>query len=222
MSNPIPKVQESSVPVFLYPIKGSRKLNRPEKSPSANFFDLATSRHSSRGFAKLNPGDLDCLLWYSAKAYSINYQENGYILSHRASPSAGARHPIDILVCLDRNEPVLHVYNPFEHALAKLDCDRKIVVAFLQHINQNLAIKDGTLLWLIGHPHRTSAKYDHAESLIWRDAGALLQQIQLAATALSLTSCPIGTLGEPFDYQLFGSIGSVMAAGGIIVGNLDL
>ena len=221
MLNPTPKQHEELVPGFNYPIKSRIKLARPENN-AADFFELIRQRSSIRTFKKLKPGDLDQLLWYSDKAFSVDINDRGYILYHRPVPSAGARHPIDILVCLDVSRPVLHYYDPFTHALGQLDLDEPIVQGFLMHVQQNLPVMEGVLLWLIAHPARTEAKYENAESLVWRDAGALIQQIQLTATALGLGSCPIGTLGVPFEQQLFGNIGRTIAAGGIVVGNLEL
>ena len=223
MSNPAPKSQEDTVPVFVYPVKTKVKLQGPKAEVlSADFFQLSLARSSSRNFGPLIPGQLDHLLWFAAKALATQVQSDGYVLSHRPSPSAGARHPIDILVCSDDTQPTIAYYNPFEHSLATLSLDPIMVTALMTHINAAVNMQQGVFLWLLAHPPRTSAKYTHPESLIWRDAGALLQQIQLTATALKLNSCALGTLAEPFADRLFGNIGSVLSTGGIIVGNLDL
>jgi SagB-type dehydrogenase family enzyme len=222
MNNPAPKKTEAVVPPFSYPVLDTVKLARPSKKRAADFFDLSLRRASARTCHKLKPGYLDELLWYSAKALELTVQENGYILSHRPTPSAGARHPIDILICLDLGQPILHYYDPLGHSLSRLDLDKRLVRDFLVHVQQNLPMMDGTLLWFVAHPDRTEAKYEFADSLVWRDAGALIQQVQLVAAALGLVSCPTGTLGTPFEHKLFGNIGRTVAAGGIIVGNLDL
>lgn len=222
MRNPTPKLTEEIVSPFTYPVKGKTKLQRPIEQYKHDFFDLALNRRSVRNFSPLLQGQLDTLLWFAAKAIEIQVQPNGYVLSHRPSASAGARHPIDILVCNNEPKPTIAYYNPFEHSLDTLSLDSGTVVELLAHIDENVAMQQGIFLWLLAHPVRTIAKYDFAESLIWRDAGALLQQIQLTATAMNLVSCPVGTLAEPFADRLFGDIGRVISTGGIVVGNLDL
>ncbi|RZK34503.1 MAG: SagB/ThcOx family dehydrogenase [Hymenobacter sp.] len=223
MSNPTPKTHEDTIPVFAYPVKEKTMLQQPIGGDHcADFFELAMTRRSSYHFGSLLSRQLDHLLWFAAKALATRVQADGYVLSHRPSPSAGARHPIDILVCSSGSPPTIAYYNVFEHSLYALSVDTEIVGALLSHVNTAVDMQDGVFLWLLAHPSRTAAKYEHAESLIWRDAGALLQQIQLTATALKLSSCPLGTLAEPFANQLFEKMGNVVSAGGIIVGNLDL
>jgi len=41
-----------------------------------------------------------------------------------------------------------------------------------------------------------SAAYDNPESLVWRDAGALLFAICLFAEGLGLAACPLGFVGQ--------------------------
>jgi hypothetical protein len=89
--------------------------------------------------------------------------------------------------------------------------------AFFNNVNECLNIVNATVVWFVAHLQRTEAKYKNPESLIWRDAGALITTIQLVATAIKIRSCPIGTLGEPFFSKLF-TKGNVISAGGILVG----
>lgn len=217
LKNPKPKLLEDIVEPFSYPIKGKIKLLRPSSKYCVNFFDLTLTRRSARNFTALLPNQLDILLWYGAKAIDTYIQSNNYILSRRPSASAGARHPIDILVCA-RSPLSIAYYNPFEHTLNQLDYNSSILNDLMNHVNENIAIQDGTFLWLIAHFPRTAAKYDNAESLIWRDAGALLHQLQLTASSLKINSCCVGTLGEPF-IKLLEPSANTISAGGIIIGN---
>ncbi len=80
-------------------------------------------------------------------------QDNGYILSHRGTPSAGARHPIDIIVIdaalLVSNE--LHYYNPLEHSLNRFTISQDDTTAFIAHINEVVNIIKATILWFVAH-----------------------------------------------------------------------
>ena len=48
---------------------------------------------------------------------------------------------------------------------------------------------------LVGDMNRVAALYERPESLLWRDAGVLLQTLALVATAYRLALCPLGILG---------------------------
>ena len=54
----------------------------------------------------------------------------------------------------------------------------------------------GTALVLIADQHRIRSLYDNFTSLIWRDAGALLESLALVTTAYRLEFCPLGILGS--------------------------
>lgn len=58
----------------------------------------------------------------------------------------------------------------------------------------------------------------NADSLSWRNAGALLATMQLAAGGLGLGFCPLGLLGEEVAASLFPSSGRLVAVGTCLVG----
>jgi SagB-type dehydrogenase family enzyme len=155
----------------------------------------------------------------SSKVISCEIQEDGYISSHRPAPSAGARHPIDLIISLPNNfENDLYYYNAFDHTLNKLEVEKILVSSFMNHINDIISIDDGTIIWFVAHPERTESKYENAQSLIWRDAGALIYCLQLTCTAFKINSCPIGSLGEPFISKMFEERGQVIGVGGLLLG----
>jgi hypothetical protein len=47
----------------------------------------------------------------------------------------------------------------------------------------------------VAHPDRTLTRYPAGISLLWREAGALLMLVHLAATDIGLGSCIVGTCG---------------------------
>ncbi|WP_439695380.1 nitroreductase family protein [Mucilaginibacter sp. AW1-7] len=216
--NPTPKSAEDFVSSFAYPISYIERLPKPSHNYVSDFFELTRLRTSEKNLSDLSASQLSDLLWYAAKVIDTHYQDNGYILSHRPSPSAGARHPIDLLIINPSENPVFQYYNPFEHSLNNLKLNEDLFTDFVTHINDNIPVGKGTVIWLIAHVNRTSAKYDNPASLVWRDAGALLQILQMTATAMNLGSCPFGTLADPFINKLFADA-AIISCGGIIIGN---
>lgn len=218
MNNPTPKDKEDKTVAFNYPVCGITSLAKPVADHNFNYFDLHLQRRSTTRLSMLADRQLDELLWFSAKVIQIQFRSNGYTLTQRPSASAGARHPVDLVVVKPAQPRQLYYYNPFEHTLNALKLDKNEVASFIDHVNENIVIGETTLIWFIAHPDRTAAKYDNPQSLIWRDAGALLHCIQSTCAAMGLGSCPIGTLAEPYISQLFKD-STILSAGGIIIGN---
>lgn len=218
--NPTPKAKEEQPPIFNYPIIDTIKLPFPTQLKTADFFDVLANRKSKRTFSRLEIDDISNILYFSAKTKNIAIKDNGYIVSHRPSPSAGAIHPIDILILTSRIDRVksFYYYNAFQHSINKLKLSESLTGEFIKHLNSVVEIGEGTLFWFIAHESRTAAKYENSMSLIWRDAGALIQCIQMVCTALDLNSCGVGTLAEPFVTNMFLEYGCISSCGGIIVG----
>jgi SagB-type dehydrogenase family enzyme len=219
MNNPEPKSQEEQYIPYQYPIAEQLFLEKPQTNRTANIFEIVLRRKSIRQFSPLTLTQLSDLLWYTAHVKGIFCQDNGYMLSHRPSPSAGGRHPIDLILSSRvLGTDALYVYDPFEHSLNKLVVPKDKIQLLYAHGQSVMQAAEGTTIWFMAHPSRTSAKYDNAESLIWRDTGALIYCIQLVATALQINSTPLGTLGKPFLDNLFDTRTEVTGAGGIVLG----
>ena len=75
----------------------------------------------------------------------------------------------------------------------------------------------GTAVVLLADAARVAAAYDNPQSLLWRDAGALLQTLFLAATAFRLAFCPLGILGHEV-VQALGLKKRITAAGVAMIG----
>ena len=218
-NNPIPKNAEEFPIKVEYPIVQTIKLDQSKDYSPVNFWDVLNNRRSSRNFRKLSLDEISSVLWASSKVKSLSVQKNGYILTHRPASSAGARHPIDIIILsATLNCKEFHYYNPFDHSLNRLKLEKFSVDDFLNHVESVIPFGDGTIVWFICHPHRTSAKYDNFQSLVWRDAGVLIHSLQMVCSALGLNSCPVGSLGEPFISQGFSPLGEIFGVGGIIIG----
>lgn len=218
-NNPEPKKQIEKAPEFVYAICDTIRLSVPTVFPSTSFWKIIRDRKSSKEFKQLSIEQISNILYLASKTKDVTVDSDGYVLTHRPSASAGARHPIDILVIspiLGKN--VLHYYNPFEHTINKLDLNSENIDQFLLHVNGSINLNNATVIWFLAHPSRTSTKYDNAVSLIWRDAGALIHSIQLACTFYDISSCPLGTLGEPYISDIFSNFGMVWSAGGIVIG----
>lgn len=216
--NPAPRKKEKSTKEFAYPISEQIVLPKPVASlPVKSFVDVINGRKSTKIFRELNLSEISNILWISAKVKALSVQDNGYILTYRSAPSAGARHPIDIVLQFEKNNELFY-YNPFDHSINKLRINFRIANALNIHTRKILNTKLGMMVWFIAHEGRTAAKYINHKSLVWRDAGACIYCFQLTCAALGVNSCPVGTLGEPYLSKAFQKFGKVYGVGGIMIG----
>src|SRR5581483_8059078 len=113
-------------------------------------------------------------------------------------PSAGARHPLTLVVlvrdvvdlpaagwALDPDVAVLrrsvHARDAVDYALAQ--------VGDALHTSH----PPPAAIVAVGRPCATLSRYSDGISLLWREVGALLMLVHLAATDIGLGSCLVGT-----------------------------
>jgi hypothetical protein len=116
--------------------------------------------------------------------------------SRRLCVSSGALHPIDCVLFDPRGS--LHVmrYDPCGHCVQLLVVkDRGALKRLDANCREILPEARGMVMALVGDLSRVKSVYDNPWSLLWRDAGALLQTLALCAAAYRLAFCPLGALG---------------------------
>lgn len=138
--------------------------------------------------------------------------------SRRPAGSGGALHAIDIVLAALQCPTRIMRYQPLEHALDLLRLqEASFVQAFARRCGECLPHAHATALILIGNVGRLSAAYEHPESVLWRDAGTLLQTLALVSTAYRLAFCPAGILGHEIISAL--ALGdNAIACGAAIIG----
>lgn len=179
-------------------------------------FSLLQSRRSARNLFAVSPEDLSGWLILSCRVQQRQASGLGFDLTRRPSPSAGAIHPIHVVLAWPQAGDWQR-YDAFDHTLRTFRSKADPAEAHNQ-LQQVLAAPEATLVLLVAEVGRTQAKYQHAASLVWRDAGALLATMGLAAHALSLDFCPLGVTGEPWASSLLEEHGLV-GVGAAFVGS---
>jgi SagB-type dehydrogenase family enzyme len=173
----------------------------------ASAVTLLRSRRTARHFSAVAPADLSAWFDLSCRVQQRQASGLGFDLTRRPAPSAGAIHPIHVVLAWPQAS-AWHRYDPLDHALRSFHgkADPREAHASLQQV---LAAPHAALVLLAAEVGRTQAKYEHAASLVWRDAGALLATMALAAQAVSLAFCPLGVTGEPWASGLLEEDGLV-------------
>lgn len=134
---------------------------------------------------------------YATLSRSIRVSAEGVQQAQRPSASAGALHPVDVVLVPLRRKPRAFRYNPWKHELEQLHlAEPDAIAAFVRSCREVLPGANGTALALLGRPALVASRYENGDSLLWRDAGALMQTLFLSASAFELAFCPLGILGN--------------------------
>ena len=219
MSGPSIRERHLAYVPFVYPSLEKITLPRVTSSKRQNdFLDVLRERRSVKQLGGCASEKLSEILFHAVKPYTICKDDYDMTVYRSASPSAGGRHPIDILVGLpEKDGRRLFIYEPLSHSLRRLDVPIDLQRDFFDDINQTLSLGDSVLLWFSIQYMRTASKYNDYESLVWRDAGAQLCCLQQVAKYVGLDSCPIGYLAEETFDKMFNSA-SLISGGGMIIG----
>ncbi len=216
-----PSVLDKPIAFEPYWYEGSEIVKLPEvqlSSEQVDFLEVFTQRRSVKQLGGCPLDVLSKVLHLAVKPYCIAKDDYGVTVSRSAAPSAGGRHPIDILVGLQEKEDrQLYLYQPIGHSLKHLCVPKELQRNFFKDVEQTLPFGESTLLWFSVQYLRTASKYSDPMSLIWRDVGAQLCCFQQAAKYAGADSCPIGYLAEESFDRMFESK-KIQSGGGLIIG----
>jgi hypothetical protein len=143
------------------------------------------------------------------------------IRSRRLSASAGALHPIEVVVVDWRGTHRVMRYNVWKHQLEMLAVQNTLPIQnFIQKCVKLLPEASGTALVFTASLSTVAAVYENPTSLLWRDAGALLQMFAIASTAYRLAFCPLGILGNEVVQAIGTDERCIQSAGAAMVGRI--
>lgn len=207
-------------------IKGAKKIRLPERAfPDSEFIRVLTARKTHRRFSsqKLTLESLSQLL-------SLVWGVTGYLyspmfgkLSHKTSPSAGARHPGEVYVMTLRVKglrPGLYYYHPAHHRLEVISRNAQRDKAWRYCARQDFAKNAAALFLMTAVFGRTMWKYHSARAyrVVLLDAGHLCQTFCLVATWLGLAPFCTAALKDTLieeDLRIDGIRESVLYVAGV-------
>lgn len=221
LGNPRPRPALTTyTPLRWPPGERAAPVSEPRPSPDGSFLEVLSRRRSCREFAPL-PAELMLtkigeLLWASCRTQALGDDSLGFSISRRPTPSAGAIHPIHIVL----NAPGLdtwHRFDPDQGRLVKLSTSVRVedVRASFDVV---LPAPNAALMLFVAEPAMTAAKYEQSASLVWRDAGALQGILAVTAEALSMGCVLLGATGDPWSGQLLEQPG-LQGVGAAFVGS---
>ena len=209
---PSPQSQGVPMPLPQEPLEaGAEVLPLPDgRSLSLGKMDLADlveRRETLRKYAgdALTLEELAFLLWGTQGVKSISAGN----ITKRTVPSAGARHPFETYLLINRVEglqPGLYRYLALEHQVAYLStppdiCERLTVACKRQ---EHIAHSAVTFAWA-AVPLRTSWRYSQrAYRYLLLDAGHVCQNLYLLAEAIGCGVCAIAAYEDDLVNQCLG------------------
>jgi SagB-type dehydrogenase family enzyme len=192
--------------------------------PTSPFATAVSKRRSSR---HLGPPALDqvgLIVARSGLTRCSARDSAGSEIAQRPAPSAGARHPL-ALVVLAHNviglpaggwvlDPDAAVLRPAKHSPDTVHCA-------LLRLSDALHITEPppAAVLAVGRPGATLSRYPDGISLLWREVGALLMLVHLAATDIGLGSCLVGTCAVL--HPVSGNPSALVDLGAVVLGTRD-
>jgi len=200
-----PQTMGSPYPLYLQEaLENTPKILLP-KPDELNFpvYDLRKAieeRISIRRYSpeELTLEELSYLLWLTQGIKRIIPKNN---ITMRTVPSAGARHPFETWLSINRVksiEPGLYHFLPSSHSLEQIRAGNAINEELTSATLNQKQVETGAVnfIW-VAHPYRTSWRYSsRAYRYLYIDAGHVCQNLHLAAESISCGICAIGAYDD--------------------------
>lgn len=211
-----PPDPESPVPMIRGAVSAGTtvQLPPPEDSmsvvPHLDATHAITSRRSIRSYrdAPVSIMELSYLLWVTD-----GVKEARGIGTLRTAPSAGARHPLEAYLMINRVEgvaPGLYRYIALGHKLVSMDLSPEVGPRVMEgFMDQGMVIDSAfTLIWT-AVPYRSAWRYgQRAYRYIHLDAGHACENLYIAAPAVGCGCCAMAAFEDDFINSLLGLDGS--------------
>lgn len=185
---------------------------------SLGFAEVVSGRRTIRTCSPMELGDVLAVVRYAMHSQQVGEGENLGRL-RKASMSAGALHPIEVLIVAGPGvtEPILY-------------CDGGDIFGTVQFLAPEIATTElgnlaaivpqasGHFLLFVANVRHTGQAYENPLSLLWRDAGTVLQTFSLLAAATDCSFVPLGSTGGALLETLDTPHADYVAVGTAIIG----
>jgi len=170
------------------------------RTPALDLRAAMDNRRTHRRYSEqpLSLEELSFLLWYTQGVKSVTPRPT----TLRTVPSAGARHPFETYLVLNRVlgvEPGLYRFIATRHSLLPLDTTPDMRERIFQDCYDQAQIRASavTFFWAAASERMTWRYYDRGYRFLFLDAGHICQNLYLAAEPLGCGVCAIGSFDDP-------------------------
>lgn len=198
---------------YAWPVESSARFESFKAPIQRPFVDVFEQRRSTR---ELESAPVDLVVGALLYALIPRFLQESEALrrSRRPTLSAGALHPISVLLFDDSR---VYRVNAENSLLETLTFPKEICNIWTAKCRVILPNANGMFLALVADLARPRSAYTNCETLVWRDAGALLQTLALVAELFGLGFCPLGILGGEITSSLPSS-DQLLAVGAAAIG----
>lgn len=176
------------------------------------------SRRRSGTGASITGDQLSSVLWHASQLRERRFDGRFGQWESRTAPSSGGIQSIHLLVLPCDASQFAGIYENEGHVLGGCGCDPSEAL----NLNANSVTTltratAGTTIQLFADPTRLAACYENYETLMWRDAGAMIATLCWIAEALELKAIPLGRHGTDI-VRSFGLKAPVVGTGAVHIG----
>ncbi|MCQ1779400.1 nitroreductase family protein [Neorhizobium galegae] len=216
---PNPNIVPEARPIsWLDPVAAQIDLSAYSLGDRA-FADIMTSRRSVRTIRPAPIEQVAFVVRETMRTYFVGLDtKHGRKL--KTVLSAGALHPVKALITKGSGRPLY--YDDDQDSFLSLGIrDERSWLSFQDECREVLPHVDGCLVALIADNRDISRLYSNHQSLLWRDAGAVIQGMAFVAEAVGLAMCPMGILGGDAISALLDPTDDFLAVGIVAIGLSD-
>ncbi len=193
--DPLPKATPEPPNCIRWPVQAHRLCPSVVPPVTADFVSVLEGRRSHRDATRAPLREIVNTLGFATRPRFVR-EDDAYNRTRRPTQSAGALHVVQILIADWRGSPRVMRYNSADHQLEVLRIVRPASMEeFVCKFGDLLSSRPPTALVLVADLGQIQAVYENPISLVWRDAGALLQTLNLVSTAFRMAFCSLGPLG---------------------------
>ena len=197
------QMKELPQPDLAWGAKGEQLIDLPNPEAIAvPSLDLTTASNERKSWRKYNDepislSELAYLLWHTQGVKKVTNRP----ATVRTVPSAGARHPLETFILVNRVEglaPGLYRYLALEHRLAVVTLDATISQRIEANCHKQPFVLTSavTFIW-VADIYRSVWRYqERAYRYILLDAGHVCQNLYLTASAVGCGCCAIGAFDD--------------------------
>lgn len=200
--SPPPLEQPAPAGKQVNPLPDARHVRVPNRDLTAAIAERRSVRRYSE--EPLTLDELAYLLWCAQGVVKL-----GRISTVRNVPSAGARHPLETYVLVNRVtglQPGLYRYMALSHGLVDVDMSPGIKDKVMQgFLGQEMVVTSGATFTWTAVPYRCSWRYgERAYRYIHLDAGHVCQNMYLAALAIGAGCCAMAAFDDDYLNAVLG------------------
>lgn len=214
---PSPRESEAIHPKDEWPVTSIIDVAPAQLDSSAKFSDVILGRRTNRECVPMDLRDMLAFVQMAMRPHQAGTGQNSGRL-RKFSVSAGALHPIEVLVVSGPNvsEPIIYLdaRNSFGTVPVR---SAGLFESELDDLSKILP-RSGHHLLFIANQRHVSQAYERPVSLLWRDAGAVLQTFSLLAAASDCSFIPLGVTGTAILDALGAPHADYLAVGTALIG----